>query len=41
VEKFLIKFQDDVPELLNVYQSKMDLVEVGSQSENVCGSKQL
>jgi hypothetical protein len=26
VEKFLIKFQDDVPELLNVYQGKMDLV---------------
>jgi mTERF domain-containing protein len=41
VEKFLIKFQDDVPELLNVYQGKMDLVEVGSQSENVCGAKQL
>jgi mTERF domain-containing protein len=39
VEKYLIKFQDNVPELLNVYQGKMDLVEVGSQSENVCGAK--
>ncbi|XP_059439091.1 transcription termination factor MTERF15, mitochondrial-like [Corylus avellana] len=41
VEKFLIKFQDDVPELLNVYQGKMDLIEVGSQSQNVCGAKKL
>ncbi|XP_059439092.1 transcription termination factor MTERF2, chloroplastic-like [Corylus avellana] len=41
VEKFLIKFQDDVPELLNVYQGKMGLIEVGSQSQNVCGAKML
>ncbi|XP_059438576.1 transcription termination factor MTERF15, mitochondrial-like isoform X1 [Corylus avellana] len=40
VEKFLIKFQDDVPELLNVYRGKMDLMEVGSQSENARGAKQ-
>uniref|UniRef100_A0A7N2REL7 Uncharacterized protein n=1 Tax=Quercus lobata TaxID=97700 RepID=A0A7N2REL7_QUELO len=34
LERFVIKFQDDVPQLLNVYQGKKDL-EVGSQSEKL------
>ena len=41
LEKFVIKFQDDIPQLSNVYQSKMDVLEVGSQSENVCVAQQL
>ena len=40
LERFVIKFQDDVPQLLNVYQGKKDL-EVGSQSEKVCRAEQL
>jgi mTERF domain-containing protein len=30
LEKFVIKFQDDIPQLLNVYQGKKDLQGVGS-----------
>ncbi|GLT53761.1 hypothetical protein SLA2020_270110 [Shorea laevis] len=30
--------EDDVPQLLNVYQGKMDPLKVGSQSEKVCGA---
>jgi mTERF domain-containing protein len=41
LEKFVIKFQDDIPQLLNVYQGKMDVLEVGSQSEKVCVAEQL
>ncbi|GMY16465.1 transcription termination factor mterf15, mitochondrial [Fagus crenata] len=41
LEKFVIKFQDDVPQLLNVYQGKMGLLELGSQSEKVSGAEQL
>ncbi|XP_059438914.1 transcription termination factor MTERF15, mitochondrial-like [Corylus avellana] len=35
LEKFVIKYQDDIPQLLNVYQGKKDVLEVGSQSEKV------
>ncbi|GLT53765.1 hypothetical protein SLA2020_270150 [Shorea laevis] len=41
LEKFVIKFQDDIPQLLSVYQDKKDLLEVGSQSEKVCVAEQL
>jgi mTERF domain-containing protein len=41
LEKFVIKFQNDIPQLLNVYQGKMDLLEVGSQSEKLCEAEQL
>jgi mTERF domain-containing protein len=41
LEKFVIKFQNDIPQLLNVYQGKMDLLEVGSRSEKVCVAEQL
>nr|POF16917.1 hypothetical protein CFP56_17179 [Quercus suber] len=33
LEKFVIKFQDNVPQLLSVYQTKMDLLDVEIQSE--------
>jgi mTERF domain-containing protein len=36
LEKFVIKYQDDIPQLLNVYQGKKDLLEVGSRSGMVC-----
>jgi hypothetical protein len=32
----VIKYQDDIPQLLNVYQGKKDLLEVGSRSGMVC-----
>ena len=41
LEKFVIKFQANVPQLLDVYQGKMDLLDVGIQSEKVCGMEQL
>ncbi|GLT53768.1 hypothetical protein SLA2020_270180 [Shorea laevis] len=41
LEKFVIKFQDDIPQLLSVYQGKKDLLEVGSRYENVCVAEQL
>ncbi|GLT53766.1 hypothetical protein SLA2020_270160 [Shorea laevis] len=41
LEKFVIKFQDDIPQLLSVYEGKKDLLEVGSRSENVCVAEQL
>ena len=31
----MIRFQDDVPQLLSVYQNKMDLLDVQFQSEEV------
>ena len=31
----MIRFQDDVPQLLSVYQKKMDLLDVQIQSEKV------
>jgi mTERF domain-containing protein len=41
LEKFVIKYQDDIPQLLNVYQGKKDLLEVGSRSRKVCVAEQL
>ena len=41
LEKFVIKFQANVPQLLDVYQGKMDLLDVGIQSEKVRGMEQL
>ncbi|XP_065616855.1 uncharacterized protein LOC136062102 [Quercus suber] len=41
LEKFVIKFQANVPQLLDVYQGKMDLLDVGIQSEKVWGMEQL
>lgn len=37
----MIKFQDDVPQLWNVYWVKTDVLEVGHESEMVCGAKRL
>ena len=34
--KYVIKFQDDIPQLLNIYQGKKNLLKVGRQSEKVC-----
>ena len=39
LEKFVIKFQDNVPQLLSVYQTKMDLLDVEIQSKKVCGTE--
>ncbi|KAL4603188.1 hypothetical protein ACB092_10G107500 [Castanea dentata] len=36
LEKFVIKFQDKVPQLWNVYRCKTYHLEVGHQSEKVC-----
>ena len=36
LEKYVIKFQDDIPQLLNIYQGKKNLLKVGRQSEKVC-----
>ena len=41
LEKYVIKFQDVVPQLLGVYQNKMDILDVEIQSEKVCGTGQL
>ncbi|GLT53764.1 hypothetical protein SLA2020_270140 [Shorea laevis] len=41
LEKFVTKFQNDIPQLLNVYQGKTDLLEVGSRSEKLCEAEQL
>ena len=36
LEKYVIKFQDKVPQLWNVYRGKTYHLEVGHQSEKVC-----
>ena len=41
LEKFVIKFQANVPQLFDVYQGKMHLLDVEIQSEEVCGMEQL
>jgi mTERF domain-containing protein len=41
LERFVIKFQDDVPQLLSVYQNKMDPMDVEIQSEKVSGTELL
>jgi mTERF domain-containing protein len=41
LEKFVIRFQDDAPQLLKVYQDKMNLLDIGVQSEKVCGMENL
>ncbi|GMY16464.1 transcription termination factor mterf15, mitochondrial [Fagus crenata] len=38
LERFVIKFQDDVPQLRDVYWGKTDILELGSQSEKVSGA---
>ncbi|XP_030947353.1 uncharacterized protein LOC115971524 [Quercus lobata] len=35
LEKFVIKFQDNVPQLLSMYQTKMDLLDVEIQSKKI------
>ena len=39
LERFVIKFQDDVPELRDVYWGKTNILELGSQSEKVSGTE--
>jgi mTERF domain-containing protein len=41
LEKFVISFRDDAPHLLKVYQDKMNLLDIGVQSEKVCGMENL
>jgi mTERF domain-containing protein len=41
LEKFVIRFRDDAPQLLKVYQDKMNLLDIGVQSEKVCGMENL
>ncbi len=41
LERFVIKFQYAVPQLLSVYQNKMDLIDVEFQSEKVGGTELL
>ena len=41
LENFVIKFQDDVPQLWNVFWGKTHVLEVGHESEKVCGAKPL
>jgi hypothetical protein len=37
----VIKFEDDVPQLRDVYLGKTDLLEQGSQSEKVSSTEKL
>ena len=39
LERFVIKFQDDVPQLRDVYWGKTNILELGSQSEKVSGTE--
>ena len=40
-DKFVVKYEQDVPELLNVYQGKIGILELGFVSEGVREKKQL
>ncbi|KAF8369306.1 hypothetical protein HHK36_032683 [Tetracentron sinense] len=41
LERYVTKYQEEVPQLLNVYQGKMDILELGFRSEEIGGMKQL
>ena len=40
-DKFVLKYEQDVPELSNVYQGKIGILELGFVSEGVKEKKQL
>lgn len=37
LDKFVTKYQKDIPQLLNVYQGKLNLLELGFKSEEISG----
>ena len=39
--RFVIKYQNQIPELLNLYKGEVGVVELGFASEEMCGFKQL
>ena len=41
LEKFVIKYQNEIPELLNLYKGEVGVLELGFASEEMCGIKQL
>ncbi|KAF8401523.1 hypothetical protein HHK36_012463 [Tetracentron sinense] len=41
LERYVTKYLEEVPQLLNVYQGKMDILELGFRSEEIGGMKQL
>ncbi|KAF5731199.1 hypothetical protein HS088_TW19G00804 [Tripterygium wilfordii] len=36
VDKFLIKYQDQVPQIMTIFQAKVGLQELGHECENIC-----
>lgn len=41
LDKYVIKFQEYIPQLLNIHQGKMSFLELGFESEEKCGMKRL
>ncbi|KAJ9696989.1 hypothetical protein PVL29_008961 [Vitis rotundifolia] len=40
-DRFVIKYQNHIPQLLNLYKGEVGILELGFASEEICGIKQL
>ena len=41
LDRFVIKYQNHIPQLLNLYKGEVGILELGFASEEICGVKQL